>query len=122
MWGIKMEVKRLHYECLSCMTKIHLDKYPKDATDEKKVEYMQRILKVLAEAPDRYGAPVIVRTINEIQDEMFGMKQDYAEIKKHYNQVMMNHEEQDYSQLYNIADNYKKKVEIYIMKNLSEVL
>jgi len=55
---------------------------------------MQRVLKVLAEAPDRYGAPVIVRTINEIQDEMFGMKQDYAEIKKHYNQVMLNHEEQ----------------------------
>ena len=89
-----MEIKRLHHECLSCMTKIHLDKYPKDATDEKKVEYMQRVLKVLAEAPDRYGAPVIVRTINEIQDEMFGMKQDYAEIKKHYNRVMMNHEEQ----------------------------
>ena len=89
-----MEIKRLHHECLSCMTKIHLDKYPKDVTEDEKVEYMQRVLKVLAEAPDRYGAPVIVRTINEIQDEMFGMKQDYAEIKKHYNQVMMNHEEQ----------------------------
>lgn len=89
-----MEVKRLHSECLSCMTKIHLNKCPKDMPEEKKVEYMQRVLKVLAEAPDRYGAPVIVRTINQIQDEMFGMKQDYAEIKKHYNQVMMNHEEQ----------------------------
>jgi len=94
MRGRKMEIKRLHHECLSCMTKIHLDKYPKDVTEDEKVEYMQRVLKVLAEAPDRYGAPVIVRTINEIQDEMFGMKQDYAEIKKHYNQVMLNHEEQ----------------------------
>jgi len=94
MRGRKMEIKRLHHECLSCMTKIHLDKYPKDVTEDEKVEYMQRVLKVLAEAPDRYGAPVIVRTINEIQDEMFGMKQDYAEIKKHYNRVMMNHEEQ----------------------------
>ena len=89
-----MEIKRLHHECLSCMTKIHLDKYPKDVTEDEKVEYMQRVLKVLAEAPDRYGAPVIVRTINEIQDEMFGMKQGYAEIKKHYNHIMMNHEEQ----------------------------
>ena len=94
MRGRQMEIKRLHHECLSCMTKIHLDKYPKDVTEDEKVEYMQRVLKVLAEAPDRYGAPVIVRTINEIQDEMFGMKQDYAEIKKHYNQVMLNHEEQ----------------------------
>ena len=89
-----MEVKRLHYECLSCMTKVHLDKYPDNATDDQKREYMQRVLKVLAEAKDRYGAPVIVRTINEIQDEMFGMKQEYASIKAHYNKVMMAHEEQ----------------------------
>ena len=89
-----MEVKRLHSECISCMTKVHLEKCPKEMPEDKKREYMQRVLKVLAEAPDRYGAPVIVRTINEIQNEMFGMKQDYAEIKKHYNQIMMNHEEQ----------------------------
>ena len=71
-----MEVKRLHHECLSCMTKVHLDKYPENATEDQKRKYMQRVLKVLAEAPDRYGAPVIVRAINQIQDEMFGMKQD----------------------------------------------
>ena len=89
-----MEVKRLHPECISCMTKVHLEKCPKEMPEDKKREYMQRVLKVLAEASDRYGAPVIVRTINEIQNEMFGIKQDYAEIKKHYNQIMMNHEEQ----------------------------
>ena len=92
--GVNMSVKRLHHECISCMTKVHLEKCPKSATSDQKVEYMQRVLKVLAQAPESYGAPVIVRTINQIQDEMFGMKQDYAEIKKHYNQVMMNHEEQ----------------------------
>ena len=89
-----MKVKRLHPECISCMTKVHLDKCPKEMSEDKKVEYMQRVLKVLAEAPERFGAPVIVRTINAIQDEMFGIKQNYAEIKKYYNQVMMGHEEQ----------------------------
>ena len=112
-----MEVKRLHHECLSCMTKIHLDKYPKDATDNEKVEYMQRVLKVLAEAPDRYGAPVIVRTINEIQDEMFGMKQDYAEIKKHYNQVMLNHEAQVNQKLAEAADPVKMGIQYAMIGN-----
>ena len=112
-----MEVKRLHHECLSCMTKIHLDKYPKDATDNEKVEYMQRVLKVLAEAPDRYGAPVIVRTINEIQDEMFGMKQDYAEIKKHYNQVMLNHEAQVNQKLAETADPVKMGIQYAMIGN-----
>ncbi len=112
-----MEVKRLHYECLSCMTKIHLDKYPKDVTDDKKIEYMQRVLKVLAEAPERYGAPVIVRTINQIQDEMFGMKQEYAEIKRHYNQVMMEHEEQVNNKLATSKDPVKTGIQYAMIGN-----
>ena len=36
-----MSVKRLHHECISCMTKIHLEKCPKELSDDKKVEYMQ---------------------------------------------------------------------------------
>ena len=113
----KMEVKRLHHECLSCMAKIHLDKYPKDAADDQKTEYMQRVLKVLAEAPGRYGAPVIVRTINEIQDEMFAMKQDYAEIKKHYNQVMMNHEEQVNRKLAQSSDSVRTGIQYAMIGN-----
>lgn len=87
-----MLVTRLHSECISCMTKIHLEKCPKDITDEQKVEYMQCVLKVLAEAPKCYGAPVIVRTLQQIQEKMFGVKQDYREIKIHYNNLMMGYE------------------------------
>lgn len=112
-----MEVKRLHHECLSCMTKVHLNKYPEGTTDEQKVEYMQRVLKVLAEAPEKYGAPVIVRTINQIQDEMFGMKQDYAQIKRHYNQVMLNHEEQVKSKLAQSDDPIKTGIQYAMIGN-----
>ena len=89
-----MELRRLHPECISCMTKVHLDKCPKDIPEEQKVEYMQRVLKIIAEAPKRYGAPVIVRTIQQLQEEMLGIKQEYAQIKKHYNALMMQYEEQ----------------------------
>ena len=89
-----MEVRRLHPECISCMTKVHLDKCPKDIAEEIKVEYMQKVLKILAEAPTKYGAPVIVRMIQQLQEDMLGIKQEYAEIKKHYNDIMMQYEEQ----------------------------
>ena len=112
-----MEVKRLHHECLSCMTKVHLNKYPESATEEQKVEYMQRVLKVLAEAPNRFGAPVIVRTIQKIQEEMFGIKQEYAEIKKHYNQVMMNHEKQVNMKLGQSADPIKTGIQYAMIGN-----
>lgn len=112
-----MDVKRLHPECISCMTKVHLEKCPKEADDDKKVEYMQRVLKVLAEAPERFGAPVIVRTIQQIQDEMFGMKQNYSEIKKHYNQVMMNHEEQVKHRLTQSDDSVKTGIQYAMIGN-----
>ena len=112
-----MDVKRLHPECISCMTKVHLEKCPKEADNDKKVEYMQRVLKVLAEAPERFGAPVIVRTIQQIQDEMFGMKQNYSEIKKHYNQVMMNHEEQVKHRLTQSDDSVKTGIQYAMIGN-----
>ena len=112
-----MEIKRLHPECISCMTKIHLDKCPSEMSEDKKVEYMQRVLKVLAEAPSNYGAPVIVRTINEIQEEMFGIKQDYAEIKKHYNQVMMGHEGQVTEKLEQSEDSVKTGIQYAMIGN-----
>ena len=112
-----MEVKRLHPECISCMTKVHLGKCPKEVSNDKKVEYMQRVLKVLAEAPENFGAPVIVRTINRIQDEMFGMKQDYAEIKKYYNEVMMAHEKQVNSKLAQAEDSIKTGIQYAMIGN-----
>ena len=112
-----MEIKRLHPECISCMTKIHLDKCPSEMSEDKKVEYMQRVLKVLAEAPSNYGAPVIVRTINEIQEEMFGIKQDYAEIKKRYNQVMMGHEGQVTEKLEQSEDSVKTGIQYAMIGN-----
>ena len=112
-----MEIKRLHHECISCMTKVHLEKCPESAMGDQKVEYMQRVLKVLVEEPESYGAPVIVRTINQIQDEMFGMKQDYAEIKKHYNQVMMNHEEQVKQNLEQSVDPVKTGIQYTMIGN-----
>ena len=112
-----MEIKRLHPECISCMTKVHLDKCPKEMSEDKKVEYMQKVLKVLAEAPERFGAPVIVRTINAIQDEMFGIKQDYAELKKYYNQVMLRHEEQVSKKITQSADSIKSGIQYAMIGN-----
>lgn len=113
----EMEIKRLHPECISCMMKIHLDKCPSDMSEDKKVEYMQRVLKVLAEAPAKYGAPVIVRTINAIQEEMFGVKKEYADIKKHYNLVMMRHEAQVDEKLMQSADSVKTAIQYAMIGN-----
>ena len=110
-------VTRLHPECINCMTKVHLEKCPKDISDEQKVEYMQRVLKVLAAAPKCYGAPVIVRTLQQIQDEMFGMKEDYAQIKIRYNNVMMEYENMVISELEKSEDPIKTGIQYAMIGN-----
>lgn len=112
-----MEVRRLHPECISCMTKVHLDKCPKDMPEEKKVEYMQKVLKILAEAPKRYGAPVIVRTIQQLQEEMLGIKQEYAQIKKHYNEIMMQYENQVLEHMTKSEDSVKTGIQYAMIGN-----
>ena len=99
------------------MTKVHLDKCPKDVPEEKKVEYMQKVLKILAEAPKRFGAPVIVRTINQLQDEMFGMKEEYAQIKQHYNALMIQYEERVLEHMAKSEDSIKTGIQYAMIGN-----
>ncbi len=84
-------VERLRPECIDCLLK-QLHKIPEETTNDLKLEYMQRVLKVLAEAPKSASAPVLVRTINDIQKEMFGYEYDYSETKKYFNQLMLEKE------------------------------
>lgn len=83
---------RLHPACISCLTKSQLEKAPADTPDELKTEYMQRVLKVIAEASKEYAAPVVAREIGRIQKEMFEIEEDYSEIKQHFNKLMLQRE------------------------------
>lgn len=87
-----MEVERLRPECISCVIKQQLEQSPKDAPEDIRREYMQKVLKVLAEAPKTASAPVVVREINRIQKEMFGFTREFGEKKRYYNQVMLEKE------------------------------
>lgn len=112
-----MEIRRLHPECIRCMAKVHLEKCPKDVPEEIKVEYMQKVLKILSEAPKTYGAPVIVRTIQQMQEEMFGIKTEYAKIKEHYNAVMMQYEKQVLEHMEQSEDPIKTGIQYAMIGN-----
>ena len=99
------------------MTKVHLEKCPQDMAEEIKVEYMQKVLKILAEAPAKYGAPIIVRTIQQLQEEMLGIKQEYAQIKKHYNALMMQYEEQVLEHIVQSEDPIKTGIQYAMIGN-----
>ena len=87
-----MEVKRLTSTCLSCVAKGNLDKHPADISEDKKIEYMQRMLQIVGQAKITDSAPLIVNKIDQLRTEMFGVSIDYTEIKQYFNEYVMQKE------------------------------
>lgn len=86
-----MENIKLRPECIKCFIDKHLYKYG-DAGEGKRVDYMQSVLKILAEAPKNESAPEIIAKIEKLQCDMFGRNDDYDIIKRHFNALMMKYE------------------------------
>ncbi len=87
-----MKIKRLRPECLSCLGKKYMDKYPETATEAEKLEYTRRTLRILANADEEEGAPVVVNRISRLRSEMFGAADEFAETKKYFNNLMLERE------------------------------
>ena len=84
-----MKTKRLTSNCISCLTKTQLDKHPENISEEKKLEYKQRALKILAEADWCDSAPLLVNRLDKLRIEMFGKSTDYTDIKHYFNSYVM---------------------------------
>ena len=84
-----MEPIRLNPGCISCLIKNRLEDFPENTSREMQILYMQRVLKEISEAPKSVSAPVIVRTINKIQKEMFGYNKDFTYVKAYFNDLML---------------------------------
>ena len=88
-----MDVIRLYPECIKCLLNKQLDKCPENAPLEKKVEYMQKVLQIVAKAPLYERAPVLVRGMYDLQEEIFGISTDFTKIKSYFNCLMLGLEE-----------------------------
>ncbi len=79
---------RLNPECVSCLVKKQIERYPADISNSRKIKYMQSVLHTVAQAPETMSAPEIVDEIYKIQKRMFGADKDYTKIKKYFNNMM----------------------------------
>ena len=87
-----MEIERLRSECVNCLLNLHLNNYPADTAEPQKLDYMQQVLRTIAQTPKTISAPVIVRDIQKIRNTLFGSTDLYAQIKHHFNNVMLSRE------------------------------
>lgn len=112
-----MEIIRLYPECVKCLLSKQLEKCPQDAPLEQKVEYIQKVLKLVAEAPKSTSAPVLVRQMYDLQKEMFGIFVDYTEVKSYFNKMMLGLEGKLWEDIQNAKDGLKRAIQYTMIGN-----
>ena len=101
--------------CTQCLLKKHLTNYPDTATEEERLTYIRRLFSILTDIAPGESSPVIVNRILTLQKEMFGQFVDYTEIKKHFNQLMLEQEDWIYADISSAADPIRRALQ-YVMK------
>lgn len=112
-----MEVIRLYPECVKCLLSKQLERCPKEAPLEKQVEYMQKVLRIVAEAPQNTSAPVLVRSMYDLQKEMFGIYADYTEVKSYFNKMMLGMEEKLWNGICNSKEPLRRAIQYAMIGN-----
>lgn len=112
-----MDKIRLNPECIRCLLKKHLESCPESADIETRIEYMQSILKIIGNAPKYYSSPKLLNSINEVKSRMFGFKEDFTDIKKHFNALMLEIEPQLAEELKKAADPLRRALCYTMMGN-----
>lgn len=87
-----MDILRFDTQCIGCIYNKFTSNLP-ECTDERlKLDYARKILRIIADAPDSMSAPEIVARATALKNSTFGYKDDFAEIKRHFNALMLKKE------------------------------
>ena len=103
-----MKEIKLHPECIECLIKKHINAYPENATEMERVIYIKKVMDLIAKASFDTSAPELVEEINDVKEELFGIRDDYTEVKKYFNKLMLK-EEANLSEEIEKAENPLKK-------------
>ncbi|MCC8045280.1 MAG: ARMT1-like domain-containing protein [Clostridiales bacterium] len=107
----------LRSECLECLTKKQLHALPADAAEDEKLIFLQKMFEILSKTPKETCAPVIVRDLNRLHQEMFGETVDYTEEKSHYNQLMLQKEQAIREKIHGAEDPLLKALRFSLVGN-----
>lgn len=87
-----MSQSRLHPECMKCLIDKYMRVAPEGTPKAQEMAYIHRFLSILAQAPDHFPAPPLVRQINDLRHELYGFQEDFGDIKRHFNALMLTQE------------------------------
>ena len=81
-------------ECMHCLVKRQADNIRKYPDEEKKAEYLGKVLGIIANGAAEEPAPVLLSYIGRLHEAYFGKPFSFEELKKGYNAMLMEKEEE----------------------------
>lgn len=78
----------INEECKRCQIEHNINKYPANAPEDDIKKYQYSVNEIM-ENSDKLSTPQIAEKMYKLREEIFGEVVDYTEIKKHYNQLML---------------------------------
>ena len=79
-------------ECMHCLVKRQANNIKKYPDEEKKAEYLGKVLGIIANNAAEEPAPVLLSHIGRLHEEYFGKPFSFDELKKGYNAMMLGKE------------------------------
>ena len=90
-------------ECMHCLVKRQAENIKKYPDEEKKAEYLGKVLGIIANGAAEEPAPVLLSHIGRLHEAYFGKPFSFDELKKGYNAMLME-KEMEIRQKINAAD------------------
>lgn len=78
----------INEECKRCQIEHNINKYPANALEDDIKKYQYSVNEIM-ENSDKLSTPQVAEKMYKLREEIFGEVVDYTEIKKHYNQLML---------------------------------
>lgn len=90
-------------ECMHCLVKRQAENIKKYPDEEKKAEYLGKVLGIIANNAAEEPAPVLLSHIGRLHEEYFGKPFSFDELKKGYNAMMLEKEDEIREKISNAA-------------------
>ena len=91
-------------ECMHCLVKRQADNIKKYPDEEKKAEYLGKVLGIIANNAAEEPAPVLLSHIGRLHEEYFGKPFSFEELKKGYNAMLLGKETEIRTKILEAAD------------------
>jgi len=102
-----MSIRRLNSECNKCLLNKYTKNIPEKFSEDIRLQYMQKVLSVIATADKSMSAPELTEKILTIQKELLGYSTDYSKIKSYFNSLVMSIEDEIEARINSSTDKFK---------------